>query len=52
MQLVQMFEKMIEKEHLKLWVKSYNIIPFDKDCGLIEFVHGTKTISQLKAIAN
>jgi len=33
-------------------VKSYNIIPFDKDCGIIEFVHGTKTISQLKSIAN
>ena len=38
MQLIKLFESIIEKENLKLWVKSYEIIPFSSDSGLIEFV--------------
>ena len=35
MQLIKMFEKIFKVEHLKLWVKSYRIIPFNIDSGLI-----------------
>ena len=37
---------------MKLWVKSYRIIPFNSDCGLIEFISGTQTISNLKAVSS
>lgn len=48
MQLIKMFEEISEKENLKLWVRSYSVIPFNKDSGLIEFVSDTRTVSYLK----
>lgn len=52
MQLIQLFNKIFKKEHLKLWVKPYQIIPFNKESGFIQFVDRTKTISSLKAASN
>lgn len=48
MQLIKMIEEISIKENLKLWVKSYAVIPFNKESGLIEFVNDTRTVSYLK----
>ena len=48
MQLIKMIEDIANKENLKIWVKSYAVIPFNGDSGLIEFVNSTKTVSYLK----
>ena len=52
MQLITLFHKIFNKEHLKLWVKPYQIIPYNKESGFIQFVDSTKTISTLKAVSN
>ena len=48
MQLIKIIEDISIKENLKIWVKSYLVIPFNKESGLIEFVNDTKTVSFLK----
>lgn len=48
MQLIKMVEEISIKENLKLWVKTYAVIPFNKESGLIEFVNDTRTVSYLK----
>lgn len=48
MQLIQLFHKIFKTEHLKLWVKPYQIVPYDKESGFIQFIDQTKTISTLK----
>lgn len=52
MQLIQLFAKIFQAEHLKLWVKPYQIIPYNKESGFIQFVDRTRTISSLKAVSN
>ena len=48
MQLIKLIEDIAIKENLKIWVKSYSVVPFNGDSGLIEFVNDTKTVSYLK----
>ena len=48
MQLIKLIEDISKKENLKLWVRSYSVIPFNSDSGLIEFVPNTRTVSYLK----
>lgn len=48
MQLIKLVESIINKQNLKLWVRSYSVIPFNSDSGLIEFVPNTRTVSYLK----
>jgi phosphatidylinositol kinase/protein kinase (PI-3 family) len=33
---------------VKIWLRTYAVIPFDKESGLIEFVEDTRTVSYLK----
>ena len=35
MQLIKVIEEIAEKENLKIWVKSYSVIPYNNDSGLI-----------------
>lgn len=48
LQLIKLIEEISKKENLKLWIRSYSIIPFNGDSGLIEFVPDTRTVSYLK----
>jgi phosphatidylinositol kinase/protein kinase (PI-3 family) len=48
MQLIEQIEKFAKSENLKLWVKSYTVIPFNGESGLIEFIPNTQTVSYLK----
>lgn len=48
MQLIGMVKAICQKENVKIWLRTYSVIPFDKDSGFIEFVQDTKTVSYLK----
>ena len=48
MQLIKLIEEIAKSENIKIWVRSYAVIPFNSDSGLIEFVSNTKTVSYLK----
>lgn len=46
--LIKLIEDISVKENLKLWIRSYAVIPYNSDSGLIEFVPNTRTVSYLK----
>lgn len=48
MQLISMVKDICRKENVKIWLKTYAVIPFNKDSGLIQFVENTQTVSYLK----
>ena len=48
MQLISMVQQICRRENIKIWLKTYTVIPFDKESGLIEFVENTRTVSYLK----
>lgn len=48
MQLIKCLEEKAKAENIKIWVRSYEVIPFNNDSGLIEFVPNTRTVSFLK----
>ena len=48
MELLKLFNNIIKKENLKIWVRPYEVIPYSSDSGFIEFVENTKTVSSLK----
>lgn len=48
MQLIKYIEEIARAENIKIWIRSYDVIPFNGDSGLIEFVANTKTVSYLK----
>lgn len=35
MRLIKMIQDISEKENLKLWIRSYSVIPYNQDSGLI-----------------
>jgi phosphatidylinositol kinase/protein kinase (PI-3 family) len=35
MQLISMVKDICHKENVKIWLRTYSVIPFDKDSGLI-----------------
>lgn len=35
MQLISMVKDICHKENVKIWLKTYSVIPFDRDSGLI-----------------
>ena len=49
---MNIFQKIFQQQHLKLWVLPYKILPFSRYSGLIQFIHDTKTISSLKVASN
>jgi phosphatidylinositol kinase/protein kinase (PI-3 family) len=48
MQLISMVQHICQRENIKIWLKTYAVIPFDRESGLIEFVNDTRTVSYLK----
>lgn len=48
MQLIKFVKDIAEKENLKIWLKTYSIVPYNSDSGLIEFIDDTRTVSYLK----
>jgi phosphatidylinositol 4-kinase B len=48
MELIGMVRAICIKENVKIWLRTYSVIPFNQDSGLIEFVEDTKTVSYLK----
>jgi phosphatidylinositol kinase/protein kinase (PI-3 family) len=48
MELIRIVKAICQKENIKIWLRTYSVIPFDKDSGFIEFVEDTKTVSYLK----
>lgn len=48
MQLIKSIEEIAKYENIKVWIRSYEVIPFNGDSGLIEFVPNTRTVSHLK----
>lgn len=38
MELISMIKQICFKENIKIWLKTYAVIPFNRDSGLIEFV--------------
>lgn len=48
MQLIKRIEEIAKHENIKIWVRSYDVIPFNGDSGFIEFVPNTRTVSYLK----
>lgn len=48
MQLITMVRDICVKENVKIWLKTYSVIPFDRESGLIEFIEDTRTVSYLK----
>lgn len=48
MQLISMVKQICKQENIKIWLRTYAVIPFDKESGLIEFVEDTRTVSYLK----
>jgi phosphatidylinositol kinase/protein kinase (PI-3 family) len=38
MQLISMVKQICNKENIKIWLRTYAVIPFDRESGLIEFV--------------
>jgi phosphatidylinositol kinase/protein kinase (PI-3 family) len=38
MQLISMVQQICQRENVKIWLKTYAVIPFDSDSGFIEFV--------------
>ncbi len=51
MQLISLVNEIFIKENIKIWMRSYSIIPYSSDSGLIEFIDGTRTISYLKEMS-
>lgn len=47
-QLIKLIEEITIKENLTIWIRSYSVIPFNGDSGIIEFVPDTRTVSFLK----
>ncbi|KAJ3641340.1 hypothetical protein Zmor_027852 [Zophobas morio] len=47
-QLLQMFQKIWEKEHVPLWVHPYRILCLSNDSGLIEPILNTVSLHQVK----
>ena len=35
MQLISMVQQICRRENIKIWLKTYTVIPFDKESGLI-----------------
>lgn len=48
MQLIAMVRDICLKENVKIWLRPYAVVPFDRESGLIEFIEDTRTVSYLK----